>query len=98
MQIQIRPLHFSSFLVPLPFLLLPIEIRPDIGAFGAARLAGKAGLDVGQPDIIGPLVAADRDVMAALVIRTIDQETANAGRAHFSEGDLLLAGWFGHGP
>jgi hypothetical protein len=37
-------------------------------------------------------------VMAALVIRTIDQETANAGRAHFSEGDLLLAGWFGHGP
>jgi hypothetical protein len=33
--------------------------------------------------------------MAALVIRTIDQETTNAGGAHLSEGDLLLAS--GHG-
>jgi hypothetical protein len=52
MQIQIGPLHFSSFFVPLPFLLLPIEIRPDIRAPLAASLARKQGLDTGQPDVI----------------------------------------------
>jgi hypothetical protein len=82
---------FSSFLVPLSFLLLPIEIRSRVSAFLATRLARKARFDIGQPDIIGPLVAADRDVMAALVVRAIDQETANARPAHFSKGDFLLS-------
>jgi hypothetical protein len=36
--------------------------------------------------------------MAALVIRAIDQETANASGAHLSERDLLLAGELGHAP
>ena len=88
MQIQIRPLHFSSFLVPLPFLLLPIEIRPDIGAFLATRLARK--FDIGQPDVIGPSIGADRSRMAAMIVRAIDQET------HFSEGNLLRARDGGH--
>jgi hypothetical protein len=35
--------------------------------------------------------------MATLVIRAIDQETANASGAHLSEGDLL-AGEFGRAP
>ena len=34
--------------------------------------------------------------MRALVIRAIDQQAANARRSHFSEGDFLLAGRFGH--
>jgi hypothetical protein len=41
-------------------------------------LADEARLDVGQPEIIGPLIGADRDRMAAPVIGAIDQETANA--------------------
>ena len=78
-------------------LLLPIEIRADISAPQAASLADEQELQVGQPNVIRPSVAADRCPMAALVIRAIDQETANAGTAHLSEGDLL-AGELGHGP
>jgi len=74
---------------------VPIEIGPDIRAPRAAGLAGEARLDVGQPGIIRPAVAADRGPMAAMVVRAIDQQPANAARAHFSEGDLL-AGRFGH--
>src|SRR6266705_2649360 len=51
--------------------------------------------------MIRPSIAADRRRMAAVMVRTVDQETANAGRSHFPEGDFLLAcrrGWFGHGP
>ena len=31
-------------------------------------------------------------MVAAAIVRAIDQETANTGSAHFSEGDFLLAG------
>jgi hypothetical protein len=75
-------------LARLPGLLLPMEIWADIGASLAANLAGKARLDIGQPDVIRPSVAADRCPMAALVIRAIDQETTNASGAHLSEGDF----------
>jgi hypothetical protein len=34
--------------------------------------------------------------MAALVIRAIDEDAANAGLAHVAEGDLLWAGEGGH--
>jgi hypothetical protein len=50
----------------------------------------------GQPDIIRPSVAADRDRVAAPMIGAIDQETANATGSHFSEGDLLGTGEGGH--
>jgi len=80
-----------------PGLFFPMEVRADIRAPLAAGLAGEAKLDIGQPNIIGPSVAADRRPMAALIIRAIDQETANASGAHFSEGDLL-AGGVGHAP
>src|SRR6202022_4441405 len=79
-------------------LSLPMEIRTDVSTLRAARLAGKPGLDFGQPDVIRPPVAADGDPVAALVIRAINQQTANARSAHLSEGDLLLAGAFGHAP
>ena len=72
-----------------------MEIGTDIRTLGAAGLAGEARLDVGKPGIIRPAVAADRGPMAALVIRAIDQETANAGGSHIGECDLL-AGRFGH--
>jgi hypothetical protein len=47
-------------------------------------LADEARLDVGQPEIIGPLIGADRDRMAAAVIGAIDQETANAPAVRIS--------------
>jgi hypothetical protein len=73
-------------------LFFPAEIRANVGTFPSASLASEARLDIGQPDIIRPAVAADCRRMAAPVVRAIDQETANARGAHFSEGDLLLAG------
>jgi hypothetical protein len=69
-----------------------MKIRADITAVLPTSLAGKARLYVGQPNIVRPLFAADRFPMAALVIRAIDQESANARGAHFSEGDLLVWG------
>jgi hypothetical protein len=77
-------------------LHVPIEIRPDIGAAPAASLTGKPRLNIGQPDVIRPSIAADRCVVAAMIIGTVDQETANASGAHFSEGDFLLP-WGGGG-
>jgi hypothetical protein len=53
--------------------------------------ADESWLQIGQPDVIGPWVRADRNGVAALVVRAIDQETAHAGRAHFAERDLLRA-------
>jgi hypothetical protein len=70
-------------------LLLPVEIRANISASPAAGLAGEPALDIGQPDVIRPSVAADRDRVAAPIIGPTDQEIANAGGAHFGEGDLL---------
>jgi hypothetical protein len=51
--------------------------------------ADKAGLDVGQPDVVSPAIGAETSPVTAAVIRTIDQDAAHAGRAHFSESDLL---------
>jgi hypothetical protein len=65
------------------------KIRADVGAFPATSLAGEPRLYIGKPDGIRPSVAADCRRMAAPIIRSIDQETANAGGAHLSEGDLL---------
>jgi hypothetical protein len=78
-------------------LFLPIEVRADVSASLAASLAGEARFKVGQPNIVRPSVAADRGPMAALEIGAIDQQAANTGGAHFSQGDLL-AGEFRHAP
>jgi hypothetical protein len=48
-----------------------MEIRADIGAAPAASLAGKARFWIGQPHIIGPLIAIDRCVVAAAKIGTV---------------------------
>ena len=48
--------------------------------------------------MIGPLVRTDRDRVAALVIRAIDQDAAHAGGAHLGEGDFGRAGRGGHSP
>jgi hypothetical protein len=73
-----------------------MKVRPDVGALPAAGLTSEQGFDIGQPDIIGPSIGADRGRMAAMIVRAIDQETAHARRAHFSEGNLLRAREGGH--
>jgi hypothetical protein len=57
-------------------LQFPIKIRADISAAPAASLAGKPQFEIGEPNVIRPSIAADRDVMAAPVIgatRTPDE-------------------------
>jgi len=65
---------------------LPVEIRPNVGAALAARLADKQRLDIRQLNVIRPSIGVDRCRVAALVIRAIDQKTAHARGAHLSEG------------
>jgi hypothetical protein len=65
-------------------------------AFLATSLASEERLDIEQPNMSRPSVTADRRPVAALVVRAIYQETANAGGAHLFKGDVLLAGEGGH--
>jgi len=78
--------------------LVPMKVRPDVGASLAAGLADKPGLEIRKPDVISPLFRADRDRMAAMIIRAIDEHATNAHLAHLGEGDLLRAGERGHAP
>jgi hypothetical protein len=55
-----------------------VKIGPDVRPAFAARLADKAWLKVGEADVIRPLIGADCDRMTATIVRTIDQETADA--------------------
>jgi hypothetical protein len=59
---SILPIPHHADLFPAP-----IKIRPHVRAALAAHPAGEALLDIGQPDIIGPAVAADRDRYTSLV-------------------------------
>jgi hypothetical protein len=47
-----------------------------VGAAIAASLTDEARLDIGQPDIIRPRIAADDDRVAAAVVGAIDQDAA----------------------
>jgi len=42
--------------------------------------------------VIGPVVGGDLDVVAASMIAAVNQDIANAGGAHFGEGDFDGAG------
>lgn len=70
-----------------------LATRPDIGAALPTRLADEARLEIGEPDLVRPLVdniAAQDDVVAGIV-QTEDDETTNTGRAHLSQRDLHRA-------
>ena len=77
---------------------MTMPVRPDVGASLAAGLANEPCFKIGEPDVIGPLVCADRDRVAAMMVRAIDQDSAHASGAHLGEGDLLWAGEGGHAP
>ena len=70
---------------------MPMEAGPHVGAALAAGLADEPIFDVGEPDVVRPLIAADRYRVAAVIVGALDQQTANAGFAHFAECDLLRA-------
>jgi len=66
------------------------EHWPDIGAVVAAGLAGKAWLQVGQPDAITPAIGIDHDGVRAPVVAAVDEQPARARGPHFPEGDFLF--------
>ena len=73
-------------------------IGADVRVSVAASLADEPRLDIGQPNVIRPLIRTDGCRMAALVIRAIDQDATSAGGPHLSKGDFRLAGDSGHRP
>jgi len=66
--------------------LVPVKIRPDIGAALAAGRVRRTDLQCRSP-----LIAVDRDRLAAVIVGAIDQQTAHAHLAHLAERDLLRA-------
>ena len=68
---------------------VPVEVRPHVSAALAAGRANEARLDIGQPDIIGPAIAADGDRMTAAKVPAINEDPAHAHVAHFGEGDTI---------
>jgi len=76
-------------------LPIPIEVRPHAGATMAIGAADESRLNIGQPGIIRPAIAIDRNRMAAAVVSAIDQQAANALGTQVGEGDFLRAV---HGP
>ena len=69
---------FNDSPSPRPASLVPVKIGSGIGPSFAANLADEAGLEIRQSDFIRPLIGEHRDGMAALEVRAIDQETADA--------------------
>jgi len=77
---------------------VPVEVRPHLGATVAAGLAHKPRLEIGQPEIVGPTIPADRQTMAAVVVGAVDQDAAHAALAHLGKGDFLRTVGLGHAP
>ena len=57
--------------------------------FGRVLRAGELVFQIGQPDVVRPLVGVHPYPVRALVISAIDQHAAHAGRAHLAESDFL---------
>jgi hypothetical protein len=55
----------------------------------AAGPADKPRLNIGQPNVIRPKIAADGDRVAAAVVDAIDKQPANAAFGHLGKGDFL---------
>jgi len=68
-----------------------LPVGPHIRTLPAASLAGESLLQIGQPNVIRPSIAANRRPVRAVTIGAVQQETAPAGGAHFGKGDFLGA-------
>jgi len=58
----------------------------------AAGRAGELVFQIGQANVVGPLIRADASRMTATIIGARDQDIAHAALAHITERDLLRAG------
>jgi hypothetical protein len=74
----VRPVLASTIPHHCRRCLIPIEIRSHISATVAAGATDESRLYVGQPDIIGPTVAADCERMAAAIVSAVDQQPTDA--------------------
>ena len=74
------------------WLVFPVEVWPNIGASLAAGLTDEQRLDIGEPNIVGRLIAAACGRVAALVVRAVDQHAPNAHFAKLAECEFLFAG------
>jgi hypothetical protein len=76
---------------------LTMEIRADISAAPSANFAPEPWLEIGEPDVIRPVVRrTQRCVVTAGIIRSVDQQAVNASGAHCSKADLRRASSFAH--
>jgi hypothetical protein len=55
--------------------------RPNVGAATPANLTDEQRLEVGQPDVIGPAVSVDLDVVRAAIVSAQDPQPARAWRS-----------------
>jgi hypothetical protein len=75
-----------------PIISLPIEVRLHVGDTLAVHLADEARLDVGQPNVVGPGVVAERDRVAGPVVRAVRQNPAHTALTHVREDDFSWRG------
>ena len=68
-----------------------MKVRPDVGTPLAAGLANEACLEIGNPDVIRPLIRADRDREAAVIVRAVDHHAACTPVSRFSPTKLTAA-------
>ena len=61
-----------------------VKIRPHVGAALAADLAEETMLYVGQAKVIGPLIGADGDAVAAAIVRAHLVQSASLFIAHLA--------------
>jgi hypothetical protein len=67
-------------------------MRPHVSPSLAASFADEPRFQIGEPDVIGPLVRADRDRMATVKVRAIDQEAVH-GLMPVDLGHLQIQIW-----
>ena len=54
-------------------ILVPVKVRPDVGASLAAGFANEPCFQIGEPDVIKPLVCVDGRGVAALILITEEE-------------------------
>jgi hypothetical protein len=64
------------------------KMWPDVGASLPASVANKLRFNVGQPNMVRPLIGRQGDRVAAPVVAAKDDDTEDARLAHFAEGNL----------
>src|ERR1700687_3454999 len=55
-----------------------LKRRPDIAAVVSASLTGELRLQIGQPDVIRPVLSIDHDRMRAAIVGAIDHNPLGA--------------------